>query len=135
MRVIQKPSVLWTVQGLLAALFLFAGASKFMMPIEAMQQGPIALPAAFLYFIGAAECLGALGLVLPGLLRIRRDLTPVAAVGLVIIMSGATTITIESGIIGGAAVPFVVGLLATLVVFGRRQWVSLPVFNPALQGK
>ena len=125
----QKSKALWTVQGLLAALFLFAGASKFMMPAEALQQGPVVLPLAFIYFIGVAECLGALGLVLPGLLKIRRDLTPLAAIGLVIIMSGATTVTIESGIIGGAAVPFVVGLLATLIVFGRRQWATQRVFN------
>ena len=41
-----------------------------------------------------AEVLGAIGLILPGLLRIRPDLTPLAAVGLVIIMIGATALTL-----------------------------------------
>src|SRR5688500_1142074 len=44
--------LLWTAQILAALLFLFAGAMKFFMPVEQMQQGPIAFPLAFLYFIG-----------------------------------------------------------------------------------
>ena len=43
-------------------------------------------------FIGVAEVLGAIGLILPGVLRIRPGLTPLAAAGLVIIMIGATVI-------------------------------------------
>ena len=123
-RIIRKSGLLWTVQTLLALLFLFAGVSKFVMPPEVMQQGPIVLPLAFIRFIGVCEIAGALGLLLPGILRFHRELTPVAAVGLVIIMSGATTITIEGGMIGGAAVPLVVGLLASLVAYGRASWNS-----------
>src|ERR1700712_730589 len=67
---------LWTAQTLTALLFLFAGSMKFIMPAEKMQQGPISLPLAFMYFIGICECLGALGLLLPGLTRIRTALTP-----------------------------------------------------------
>ena len=126
MRVIQKNGVIWTVQVLLAALFLFAGAMKFVMPAEALQQGPIALPLVFIKFIGFAEIAGALGLVLPGLFRVHRELTPFAAVGLVIIMSGAVTISIAGFGVGAAVVPFVVGLLATYIVLGRRQWTSIP---------
>jgi len=112
---------LWIVQSLLAALFLFAGGSKLVMPVEAMQ-GAIPLPSEFLRFIGVAEVLGALGLLLPGILRIRQALTPIAAVGLACIMSGATVISIEAGAGAGAAVPFVVGSLATLIVIGRSAW-------------
>ena len=90
----RKASVaLWIVQGLLAALFLFAGGMKLVMPAE-MLKGPVPLPELFLRFIGVAEVCGALGLILPGLLRIRQSLTPIAAVGLVTIMSGAATVTI-----------------------------------------
>ena len=87
---------LWIVQGLLAVLFLFAGGMKLVMPIEEMTE-QIALPGAFLRFIGVAEVLGGLGLILPGLLRIRPGLTPLAAAGLVIIMIGATVLTLASG--------------------------------------
>src|SRR5204863_8860771 len=84
----QKNSVLWVVQGLLALLFLFAGGMKLVLPLDQMA-GPVALPGWFLRFLGTAEMLGALGLILPGVLRIHPELTPLAAAGLVIIMTGA----------------------------------------------
>jgi hypothetical protein len=109
---------LWIIQGLLALLFLFAGGMKLVQPIEVLTaQAP--LPGLFLRFIGVAEVLGALGLILPGLLRIRPGLTPLAAAGLVIIMVGATIFTLQIG--GGALalIPAVVGLLAACVAYGR----------------
>ena len=109
---------LWIVQVLLAVLFLFAGGMKLVLPAEQLT-GPIALPIGFLRFIGAAEGLGALGLILPGLLHIRPGLTPVAAAGLVIIMIGATIITLIPGAIGPAGISFVVGVLAAFVAYGR----------------
>jgi hypothetical protein len=56
--------LLWSVQGLLAALFLFAGGMKLVLPLEAMatQTG---LPGLFLRFIGTAEVLGVIGLIRP----------------------------------------------------------------------
>ena len=117
-----KASVtLWIVQGLLALLFLFAGGMKLALPLEALR-GPIALPGLFLRFIGVAEVLGAMGLLLPGLLRIRRGLTPLAACGLIIIMAGATVLTAASGAAAGALGPLVVGLLAGAIAYGRRRW-------------
>src|SRR5262245_18043356 len=86
---------LWLVQSILAALFLMAGISKFVMPAEAMtQQMPVQLPIWFIHFIGACEIAGAVGLVLPTLLRVRPQLTPLAAAGLIIIMAGATLISL-----------------------------------------
>lgn len=116
--------LLWIVQGVLAALFFFAGGFKLVAPI-AMLQGPVALPGLFLRFIGLAEVTGALGLILPGALRIRRGLTPLAAVGLVTIMTGATTTTLEGGAVASAVLPFAVGLLAVSIVYGRRLWAPL----------
>jgi hypothetical protein len=75
--------LLWVVQILLAGLFLFAGGVKLVLPLDQMA-GPIALPGWFLRFLGVMEILGALGLILPGLLRIKRELTPMAAWGLVL---------------------------------------------------
>jgi hypothetical protein len=115
--------VLWVVQGLLVLIFLFAGIAKLVMPIEALaQQTP--LPGAFLRFIAVAEVLGALGLILPGLLGIQPGLTAVAAAGLVIIMIGATIITAAAGPASMALFPLVVGLLAAFVAYGRRRWPS-----------
>jgi hypothetical protein len=55
-------ATLWTIQGALALLFLFAGSMKFIMPIEVMTK-QIPFPAWFLYFIGVAEVLGAVGIL------------------------------------------------------------------------
>lgn len=111
-------AVLWTLQALLAALFLFAGGMKFVMPVAAMtQQVPVS--GTFLHFIGSMELLGALGLILPGALRIRPWLTPLAAAGLVIIMSGAVGITLVTGTAAQAAMPGVVGIIAAGIAAAR----------------
>ena len=117
--------LLWTAQTLTALLFLFAGSMKFIMPAEKMQQGPLSLPLAFIYFIGVCECLGALGVVLPGLTRIRTSLTPLAAAGLTIIMIGATTLSI--GAMGASAgiFPAVVGIVTAWIAYGRTHVAPL----------
>jgi hypothetical protein len=123
---LKKTSVLWTVQTILALIFLLAGGMKLVLPIE-MLKGPVALPDLFVRFIGVAEVAGAVGLILPGLLRIRRNLTPLAALGLVLIMTGATVITLMGGVVVPALLPLVVGVLAALVVYGRSDWASKPL--------
>ena len=119
--------VLWTLQILLAGLFLFAGGIKFVTPVEEMlQQMPgVVLPGWFLQFVGVCEVLGGFGLILPAALRIKPGLTPLAAAGLVIIMIGATVITIMGGMGATAAVPLVTGIIAAFVAYGR--WRLAPV--------
>jgi hypothetical protein len=110
---------LWLVQGVLAALFLFAGAMKLMTPVDVLSaMSPFS--GEFIRFIGVCEVLGAVGLILPYALRILPGLTSLAAAGLVVIMIGATVSTLAIG--GGVmALPTVIlGLLAALVASGRR---------------
>jgi uncharacterized membrane protein YphA (DoxX/SURF4 family) len=114
---------LWIVQALLALLFMFAGVSKLIMPVEEMTKD-IQMPGAFLRFIAVVEILGALGLVLPSLLRIFPWLTPLAAAGLVVIMIGATVVSLQLGV-AVALMPLVVGLLAAFVAYGR--WKLAPI--------
>jgi len=111
-------SALWIVQGLLALIFLFAGGIKLVLPLEKLT-GPVPLPGLFVRFIRVAEVFGGIGLTLPGLLRIRQGLTPLAAAGLVIIMTGATGITLVGGDVVPALIPLVVGLLSAFVAYGR----------------
>jgi uncharacterized membrane protein YphA (DoxX/SURF4 family) len=118
-----RSSALWSLQVLLALLFLFAGSMKLLTPIEVMAaQMTVPLPGWFLQFTGIAECAGALGLILPGLLRIKLGLTPLAACGLVLIMIGATTLTILGGDVLPALFPALVGLLCALVARARASW-------------
>jgi len=114
---------LWFVQIVLALLFLCAGGVKLVLPVEALGM-PFQLPAVFVHFIGVCEVLGALGLILPGVLRIRTHLTPLAAVGLTTIMVGATMFTPPDQI-QLAVVPVGVGLLAACVAHGR--WRVAPL--------
>jgi hypothetical protein len=110
---------LWVIQGLLALLFLFAGVVKLVIPAaELVKQTPM-LSATFLRFVAVCEVLGAIGLILPWLLRIQPGLTPLAAAGLVIIMIGATVVTLMTGGLAMALFPFLVGLLLVFVVYGR----------------
>lgn len=118
--------VLWILQVLLGLFFIFAGVMKFRIPVEEMtKQMHVALPGIFLYFIGVCEILGGLGLILPGLFRIKPGLTSLAAAGLVIIMMGAVVIALMGGQIGGALYPLVIGLLLAFIAFAR--WRSVPL--------
>ena len=120
--------VLWIVQGLLALLFLFTGGIKLVLPLEVLTEGT-PLPGLFVRFLGVAEVLGAIGLILPGLLGIRPRLTPLAACGLVIIMIGATVLTLAGVVPGGGVapvlIPLVVGLLSAFVAYGRWRLTPL----------
>ena len=68
---------------------------------------------------------GALGLILPGLLRIRPGLTPLAAAGLVIIMMGAVWVNVTYAEAILALIPLVVGILAAFVAYSR--WRVAPL--------
>ena len=117
--------LLWTAQSLAAVLFLFAGSVKFIIPAEKMQQGPIILPIAFLHFIGVCECLGALGLLLPSILRIRTSLTPLAAAGLTLIMIGATTVSVLAMGAAAGILPAVVGVVTAWIAYGRTRVIPI----------
>ena len=112
--------MLWAAQILAAAIFLFAGSAKLLMPIETLtQQSP--LPGPFLRFLGTAEVLGALGLILPGALKIRPALTPLAAVCSFPIVAAATVITIAGGQLGMAVLPLATALLVAFIAYGRSR--------------
>lgn len=114
---------LWIIQVLLALLFLFAGGTKLILPIDVMlsmgSPNQVVLPGLLIRFIGVCEVLGGLGLILSGLLRIRPGLTPLAAAGLVIIMIGATVLTFIGDGMAAAIAPLVVAVLSAFVAYGR----------------
>ena len=121
--------VLWILQILLALLFLFAGITKVVLPAEVLQSAgspnAIKFSALFLKFIGVLETLGGLGLILPGIFHRQQYLTPLAAVGLVIIMIGAVVTTIMGDGVSMIFGPLVIGLLCAFVAYGR--WKIRPL--------
>jgi uncharacterized membrane protein YphA (DoxX/SURF4 family) len=110
---------LWILQGVLAALFLFAGGVKLVMPADELVKQAPQLSAGFLRFVGVLEVLGGLGLILPRWLRVKPGLTPVAAVCLVGIMIGAVVVTVMTNGPAMAVLPGVVGLVLLFIAYGR----------------
>ena len=113
--------LLWIVQILLALLFVFAGVMKLIFPAPP----EIAFPGWFLKFIGLCELLGGLGLVLPGLFRRQQFLTPLAAIGLTIIMIGAVAFSLKDFGVKFAITPFATGLLCAFIAYAR--WKVRPL--------
>jgi uncharacterized membrane protein YphA (DoxX/SURF4 family) len=120
--------VLWALQVLLGLAFLGSGVMKLMQPYETLAtQLPwvSSVPPALVTFIGLAEALGGLGLILPAATRILPWLTPLAAAGLALDMLFATVFHLFRGEIGGAVPTLVLGLLAAFVAYGR--WRLAPI--------
>jgi uncharacterized membrane protein YphA (DoxX/SURF4 family) len=113
---------LWVVQCLLGAMFLAVGMMKATQPIANLANAlgwPAEVPAALVRFIGVAEFLGGLGLILPAATRIMPMLTPLAGVGLATAMLFATIFHISQGEFGALPVPLVLGCFAAFVAWGR----------------
>ena len=115
--------VLWIIAGLLALAFLAAGAMKLAQPRAKLAASGMAWTEDFsdaaVKGIGALEVLGALGLILPAALDIAPVLTPLAAVGLALVMAGAVVVHLRRGETGAVGAPIVLGLLALLVAVLR----------------
>ena len=130
---LKNNKLLWTLQILLAALYLFAGGFKVVASAAAMAAGgPSPLPIWFLRLVGVLECLGALGLILPGLTGIGRGLTPLAAACLFVIMVGAVITSIPLGA-ATLILPAVAGVLDLIVAAGRRDWARATPASPVLR--
>jgi uncharacterized membrane protein YphA (DoxX/SURF4 family) len=84
---------LWTAQILLGLVFLASGLAKSTMSKEKLvasgQTGVAPFPLRWIRVIAALEILGVAGLILPGALGVAAVLTPIAAVGLALVMVGA----------------------------------------------
>ncbi len=118
---------LWIVASLLAAVYLFAGAGKLFVPREKLATAPGAgwlddFDDTAVKGIGGLEVLAAFGLVLPAVLDIAPVLVPLAASGLVVLMSGAVVTRIRRG----ETVP----MIADLAYLALAAFVALGRFGP-----
>ena len=115
---------LWVVQSLLFVAFGMAGLMKLFTPIDELAlklPWAAAVPAALVRFIGLSEVAGALGLVLPQAFRVRPQLTPLAALGLVTVMVLAAGFHLHRLEYGAIAFNLVLGALAAFVGWGRAR--------------
>jgi hypothetical protein len=115
---------LWATQGLLGAMYLMAGVMKLTTPVAelaAKMAWVNEYSEAFIRFIGISEVLGALGLILPSLLRIQPKLTVWAAMGLALVQVFAILLHIELNEFNMLGVNVVLLLLAVFVAWGRSK--------------
>ena len=120
--------VLWIVQALLGVAHVGLGLGKLTQPYEQQAQMMAwvsAVPEPVIRFIGAAELLGGLGLLLPSATRIMPGLTPLAALGIVVIQTLALLFHVTRGEFSYLPANLVIGLLAALVAYGR--WKLAPI--------
>jgi hypothetical protein len=106
---------------LLAAAFAMAGVMKTTMPIADLVEklGSGALSPGLVRFIGVSELAAALGLILPAVTRIKPVLTPLAGVGLVIVMLLASGFHLVRGELQSLPITLTLGALAGFVAWGR----------------
>lgn len=119
---------LWVIQVLLAALFGMVGAMKASQPMSALiaqLHWPAAVPEPLVRFIGTSELLGALGLILPPLTRVKPWLTSLAGAGLVTVMTLAAVFHISRGEWMALPLPLVLAPVAGFVAWGR--WKKAPI--------
>ena len=118
-------AALWSVAGLLTAVYLVAGSTKLFIPQKKLAatvqaaEWVMDFGAGTLKTIGAFEILGAVGLILPALLDIAPVLVPFAALGLVVVMAGAVVVRIRRHELMYAPLDMIYLALAAFVAIGR----------------
>jgi putative oxidoreductase len=116
---------LWILQVLLAIIFLWHGWMFVSPPTELLEVMNALLTGWFRVFLGVAEILAAIGLVLPSLSRIQPWLTPLAAAGLMIVMLSASVLHFSRGETSTAITTLVLFVLVTAVAYLR--WKVRPI--------
>ncbi len=120
--------VVWIVQGLVALAFLLTGFIKAFMPVTTLKKNMAwvtDVPAAFVRFIGVAEILGAIGLILPLATGIAPWLTVAAAIGLAVVMISASMFHAARRESNNIGMTVVLLLLVLFIVIARLTFVRI----------
>jgi len=116
--------ILWIAQALLAVMFLMAGFMKLITPVDQLAAAMpfvATVPEALVKFIGVSEIAGALGLLLPSLLRIKPQLTVLAARALILVMVLALAFHVSRGEFSAIGTNLFIGLIAFFISWGRSK--------------
>jgi putative oxidoreductase len=116
---------LWVLQFLMAALFFWHGQLMVFPPAEMVAMINANIGEGLRVFIGVAEILAVIGLILPGLTRILPWLTALAAAGLMIVMSSATVLHFYRGETSSGISAAVIFLLVSVIAYTR--WKVAPI--------
>ena len=116
---------LWVLQVLLAAAFLAHGLMFLFPPASIVEQMNASLPRWFQLFLGVSEVAAAVGLTLPGITRVQPQLVPAAAMGIMLVMIGATIFHLLRAEWSSAVITLVLLLMATYVAYMR--WRTVPI--------
>lgn len=112
---------LWTLQVLLAVAFFAHGWLFLAPPPEIAVQMNASLPRWFQLFLGVAEILAAVGLIVPGLTRIMPWLVTWAAVGIMFVMVSATVWHLARAEWSSALITLLLLAMATVVAYMRQR--------------
>jgi hypothetical protein len=123
--------VLWFLQVLLALAFFAHGVMMVVPPAEIAAQLNATLPRWFQLFLGVAEVLAAVGLVLPGLTRIQPWLVSWAAGGIIIVMVSATVYHVARGELSSAVTTLILLVMAAFVAYMRYRVLPIGVRRAA----
>jgi uncharacterized membrane protein YphA (DoxX/SURF4 family) len=117
--------MLWVLQVLLAMAFLAHGWLFLSPPPEMVEQMNASIPPGLRMFIGVAEVLAAVGLIVPGFTRILPWLVPFAAAGLMIVTLCATVLHTTRGEVTSALTTAVLFVAVTFIAYMR--WKVRPI--------
>ncbi|HXD91934.1 MAG TPA: DoxX family protein [Bacteroidia bacterium] len=113
---------LWVAQAVLASSLIWASMMKLFQPIEklsAMWPWTGQVPMIVVKFTGIVDLLGALGLILPSLIRFKPKLTPIAAIGIIVLMICASIFHIVRGEASVIGVNIIFAIIAAFIAWGR----------------
>jgi putative oxidoreductase len=113
--------VLWVLQVLLALAFFAHGLLFLIPPPDIAVQMNASMPRWFSLFLGVAEILAAIGLILPGLTRILPSLVTWAAVGIMVVMVSATLFHLARSEWSSALITFLLLAMATYLAYMRAR--------------
>ena len=117
---------LWVLQVTLAVFFLLHGLAYTLQPPPvATALAQLNIASGFALFIGVAELFAAAGLLLPGITRILPQLTPLTAIGLMIVTLSATLLHLSRGEFASMGLSMIMLMLAGCVAYGRLWVVGL----------
>ena len=122
--------ILWVAQIILGGMFIMAGMMKSTQPIVDLSKSvpwTANVPLALVRFVGVSELFGGVGLILPSLLRIKPILTPIAAIGILLIMVFALVYHVMNGEINVIGINIAFGLVAAFIAWGRLK--KAPIYS------